>query len=258
MVPIMIVGGITLWALPISGGTNWFVRVVRDWRTPPAVLAVTLVAIFVAASQRARLFDTVLPRAWHFAIGAYSIDTAYTLQTGWPDKPWGAIYPGARGAYAVVGPHTPIWSMHDTPYCMLPDCRIEGSDSFKIGAGWDRLMFGTPAQGREVLQAAGLNYFLFSRELPMHDYLPLSPLLRPDNIADHLGIRWTDGTTSLLTWTGPDTVPLDPAWVAEYRRAVEQSPVVQSFPYADMQMIFARLNQTPHPWRSFKLPWESR
>jgi hypothetical protein len=182
----MIVGAITLWALPISGGPDWFVRAVRDWRTPPAVLAVTLVAIFIAASQRARLFDTVLPRAWHFATGRYSIDTAYTLQTGWPDKPWGAIYPGARGAYAVVGPRTPIWSMHDTSYCMLPDCRIEGSDSFKIGAGWDRLMFGTPQQGREVLQAAGLNYFLFSRELPMHDYLPRSPLLRPDNIADHL------------------------------------------------------------------------
>jgi hypothetical protein len=258
MVPIMIVGSITLWASPLAGVPVWFARAVHDRRTPPAVLAITLLAIFFAASQRMRLFDTVLPRAWHFAAGAYSIDTAYTLQTGWPDKPWGAIYPGARGAYAVVGPRTPIWSMNDTSYCMLPDCPMEGSDSFKIGAGWDRLMFGTPEQGREVLQTAGLNYFLFSRELTLHDYLPLSPLLRPDNIARYLGIRWTDGTTTLLTWSGPDTIPLDPAWVAEHRRTVEQSPVVQSSPYADMQMIFARLNAAPHPWRPFKLPWESR
>jgi hypothetical protein len=255
MVPIMIVGSITLWTHPRSGAAAGFVR---DWRTPPAILAITLLAIFIAASQRMRLFDTVLPRAWHFATGTYSIDTAYTLQTGWPDKPWGAIYPGARGAYAVVGPRTPIWSMNDTSYCMLPDCRIEGADSFKIGAGWDRLMFGTPEQGRDVLQAAGLNYFLFSRELTLHDYLPLSPLLRPDNIARYFGIRWTDGISTLLTWSGPDTIPLDPAWVAEYRRAVEQSPTVQSFPYADMQTIFARLNETPHPWASFKLSWGPR
>jgi hypothetical protein len=82
--------------------------------------------------------------------------------------------------------------------------------------------------------------------------------LRPDNIARYFGIRWTDGVTTLLTWSGPDTIPLDPAWVAEYRRAVEQSPAVQSFPYADMQTIFARLNETPHPWASFKLPWGPR
>jgi hypothetical protein len=92
----------------------------------------------------------------------------------------------------------------------------------------------------------------------VHDYLPLSPLLRPDNIARYFGIRWTDGVTSLLTWAGPDTVPLDPAWLAEYRRAVEQSPPVQGLPYADLQMIFARLNATPHPWHPFRLPWESR
>jgi hypothetical protein len=205
-----------------------------------------------------RLFDTVLPRAWHFAIGTYSLDTAYTLQTGWPDKPWGAIYPGARGAFTIVGPHTPIWSLHVTSYCMLPDCRIEGSMSFKVGAGWDRLMFGTPEQGREVLHAAGIDYFLFSRELPVQDYLTLSPLLQPDNIARHLGIRWTDGVSSLLTWAGPDTIPLDAAWLAAYQHAVEQSPEAQGFPYADMQAVFARLNATPHPWRPFKLPWDSR
>jgi hypothetical protein len=255
MVPIAILAGIALWTLPISSAPVWLRRAVRDRRTPPAVLAITLVAIFAAASQRVRLFDTVLPRAWHFAIGTYSLDTAYTLQTGWPDKPWGAIYPGARGAFAIAGPRTPIWSMHATSYCMLPGCRIEGADSFKIGAGWDRLMFGTPEQGREVLHSAGIDYFLFSRELPVQDYLPLSPLLRPDNIARHLGIRWTDGVTSLLTWAGPDTVPLDPAWVAAYGRA---TAAVHGFPYADMQMIFARLNAIPHPWRPFKLPWESR
>jgi hypothetical protein len=45
------------------------------------------------------------------------------------------------------------------------------------------------------------------------------------------------------------------AWLADYRRAVESSPYVKNFPYADMQAIFARLRATPHPWRSFPLPW---
>jgi hypothetical protein len=258
MVPITILTSIALWTIPIPASRASFLRTVRDRRMPVAVFAVTVVAILTAASQRARLFDTVLPRALLFATGGYSLDTAYTLQTGWPDKPWGAIYPGARSAFAIVGPHTPIWSMHVTSYCMLPDCRIEGFMSFKIGAGWDRLMFATPEQGQEVLHAAGIDYFLFSRELPVQDYLPLSPLFRPGNIARYLGIRWTDGVTSLLTWTGPDTTPLDENWLAEYQRALQQSPELQGFPYADMQAIFARLNATPHPWHPFKLPWESR
>jgi hypothetical protein len=183
---------------------------------------------------------------------------AYTLQQGWPNKPWGAIHPAARAARALVGPRTPIWSMHATIYCMLPDCRVEEADSFTIGPDWDALMFGTPEQGRRALQAAGINYFLFSRELEIHDYLPLSPLLAPDTIARYLGIRWTDGTTALLTWAGPDTVPLDPAWVEDYRRAVAQSSFMQGFPYVEMQSIYAKLRATPHPWHSIELPWKTR
>ena len=85
--------------------------------------------------------------------------------------------------------------------------------------------------------------------------LPLAPLFAPDNITRHLGIRWTDGKTALLTWLGPGVTPLDEGWVADYRRTATESTTVQSFPYAAMQRIYMQLRATPHPWRPFKLPW---
>ena len=64
-------------------------------------------------------------------------------------------------------------------------------------------MFGQPEEAKRALQAADLNYFLFTREDSIADPLPLSPLFTPDNIGRYLGVRWTDGTSVLLTWLGP-------------------------------------------------------
>jgi hypothetical protein len=193
--------------------------------------------------------------AFRFVSGRNSIDGAYTTQYG---PPWTAIYAGARGAYGVVGPGTPIWSFHIHTYCMLPDCLIETFMSFLMTRHWDHVMFGTPDEAKQLLQAAHFNYFLFSREDEIRDPLPLSHLYSPDNIGNYLGIRWTDGTTTLLTWLGPDVAPLDQAWITSYRLAIQQSPTVQSFPYEAMKQIFTRLDATPHPWQATRLPWEAR
>jgi hypothetical protein len=145
--------------------------------------------------------------------------------------------------------------MNIQAYCMLPDCRIETVTSFTPGTGYLDIAFGSPETARAALQASNHNFFLISKKLPVEDFLLRTPLFSPDMIANYLGIRWTDGTTTLLTWLGPDIKPLDAAWIADYRKTVEASPVVQSYPYAAMQSIFARLKATPHPWRSFDLPW---
>jgi hypothetical protein len=200
---------------------------------------------------------TLLTYGSRFAIGTYSIDQAYQSQFGPPPRTtWSAIYPGARGAYEVVGPGTRIWSFHVHTYCMLPDCRIETFHSFLMTLRGDQVLFGTAEEATRVLQDSGLNYFLFTSESGLFDPLPLSALFHPDHIADHLGIRWTDGTTTLLTWAGPDTVPLDAAWLSTYRNAIANSGTVSSYPYAEIKEIFARLNATPHPWQRFKLPWQ--
>jgi hypothetical protein len=195
--------------------------------------------------------------ASRFAVGWYSIDKAYTTQKGFPSRaPYGGIYPGARGAYEAVGPHVPILSLNILSYCMLPDCRVESWPSFATSPDWDRLMFGSPEEGRAALQSAGLNYVLFSTDLVLNsDPLLLSPLLAPDNIARYFGIRWTDGTSSLLTWLGPGITPLDDAWLMRYRRAIADSGALQSFPLESFRAIYARLRATPHPWHSFAVPW---
>jgi hypothetical protein len=258
MLSISIAAGITLWTSLCWTHSGVFVRWIFSALIPVVVLFGCFAAAF--ATYQPGAFSQNLKNAWLFARGGYSIDHAYTTQDSLPGRlPWGGIYPGARGAYSIVGPSTRIWSMHIHSYCMLPDCLMETYPAFVIGRDWDRLMFGTAEDGREALQAAGLNYFLFSRELASKlgivDILPRSELFSPDNINRYLGIRWTDGKTALLTWAGSDTVPLDQEWLADYRRAVENSGLVSSFPYAAMKNIYIDLRAKPHPWRSFELAW---
>ncbi|MEA2950799.1 MAG: hypothetical protein QOJ96_319 [Alphaproteobacteria bacterium] len=276
MVPVMIVAGIFLWTIPLRNKTApWLVAMVRNPVTP--LILVALCGFAVAHTTRIdRAIVPLAGNALKYAIGIFSIDDAFGLQSSGhpimaarngagaalqrttpaaePRRSPEGIYPGARGAYAIVGPRTPIWSMHLNSYCMLPDCKMMTSPNFIMSRSWDRIMWGTPEEGRELLRSAGLNYFFFSIELFIYSSLPLSPLFSPDNIARYFGIRWTDGISTLLTWSGPGTAALDAAWVAEYRQSVETSPYVRGFPNARMKAIFERLNTTPHPWYSVELP----
>lgn len=242
--------GVLSWSFP--GGDGRLARFARS----RAVAVLVLFLCLIVDSYPVPMFGA-LSRALSFVSGRYSIDTAYSTQYGPPPRlAWSAIYPGARGAYEAVGPGTPIWSLHIHTYCMLPGCRVETFPSFLMTHNWDRVIFGTADDARQMLHAAHLDYFLFTREDDIRDPLPLSPLFSPDTIGRSLGIRWTDGTTSLLTWLGPGVAPLDAAWIADYRRAVQRSGAVQSFPYEAMKQVFLRLNATPHPWSVFRLPWQ--
>jgi hypothetical protein len=227
-----------------------------DARLPAVAVIACLVTAFISYHPRRSPADVILDAAG-LTVGRYSIDRAYTTQEGWPGRrTWGAIHPAARAAYAIAGPQRRIMSMHSETYCMLPGCLVVTWPAFAL-PDWDRLMFGTPEEGREVLRAAGVDYFLFSPALYLYDPLPLSPLFSPDHIGRYLALRWTDGEASLLTWLGPDTTPLDAEWIARYRRAVEGSDVVQSFPYGTVRDVYAALRASPHPWRPFPLPWSA-
>lgn len=258
MLPIILLLGVTLCRIgqhATDDLTSSYAKWLRDPRLPAVLVLACFITAFISYHPRRAPLDAVADSA-RFTAGLYSIDKAYASQDGRPARrSWGAIYPGARGAYAVVGPNTRIWSLHTESYCMLPDCWVESWPGFILTRDWDRVMFGTPEEGREALKAAGQNYFLFSTELYIYDPLPRSPLFSPDNIGRYFGLRWTEGTTSLLTWSGPDTKPLDAAWLARYRSAVESGPSVQNYPYAEVKEVFARLRATPHPWRPIPLPW---
>jgi hypothetical protein len=253
IVAIMLAAGVLAWSIAAAGAAG--TRLGR-LASSKSVAALVLVACLAVAAGLTGSF-VPLKDSIRFASGTYSIEKAYASQFGVLSRAhWTAIYPGARGAYEIAGPGTRIWAFHVHTYCMLPRCRMRTFHSFVMTPRWDRLMFGTAEEGRQILQSENLNYFLFTTEHPFLDPLPLSPLFHPDNIAKYLGVRWTDGTSTLLTWLGPDTVPLDAAWLANYRRAIETSGTVVSYPIAEMRAIFARLNATPHPWRTFRLPWQ--
>ncbi len=253
MLPIMLLLGVQMCALAGLTADGKGGCLEQTPRTITVLVFGCFLSALISYHPRRAPVDAVID-ATGFAVGVYSIDKAYTTQKGWPARPrYGAIYPGARGAYEAVGPKTRIWSMHTFSYCMLPDCRMESWPSYAMTPDWDRLMFGSAEEGRAALQNAQLDYFLFSAELYLEDPLPLSPLFAPDNIAHYLGLRWTDGTTSLLAWLGPGVTPLDDAWVAKYRRVVAESPAMQNFPLEPLRAIYARLRATPHPWKSFPL-----
>jgi hypothetical protein len=256
-VPIAILTGIILWTIVPSSKTR-IADVVKS-RGPPIVVVVCLFAI--AVDVRLNRYRDALTTPLAFVTGAKSIDDAFVSRGRWPyHLPWGAIYPAARAAYEIVGPRTPIWSLHIHSYCMLPDCQIETYFSFNMTDRWDRVMFGTADEARQLLQRAGINYFLYSRELAgpglgITDPLPLSALFSPDHIAKYLALRWTDGTTSLLTWPGPDTRPLDDAWIAAYRHGVNNSSTVKKIPLAAVRETYERYYAMPHPWKPIPLPW---
>jgi len=56
------------------------------------------------------------------------------------------------------------------------------------------------------------------RRNPQLDLLPYSKLFAPDTIGDYLGIKWTDGSAFLLTWSGPDTTPITSEFLEIYRK----------------------------------------
>jgi hypothetical protein len=261
VVPITIVAGIVLWE---AGSEHFRTLLTGKWH---AVIPIGVAIACLYSATHTYLpgkFSSVLSGAALFASGKYSIDDAYTHQLPWPGRlPWGAIYSGSRGAYNVVGPGVPVWSFHVHTYCMLPNCRIQQHNAFILARDLDEVLFGSPERAREVLQASGHNYFLFSKEIGLNtglgvtDFVTRAPLFDPENIGRYLGVRWTDGNTALLTWLGPESVPLDPEWVASYRTAVQQSRSARRLRYATTQKIYQRLRAAPHPWSSFVLPWGS-
>ena len=131
MVPVIILSVVILWQLAIPLPMTSKFRISSDRWAALTIAAVCLLAGIV--DTRFYRFLNVPADAVRFMFGRASIDDAYVMKGGWPyHSPWGAIYPGARAAYAIVGRHTPIWSLHINTYCMLPDCRMEEYMSFNM------------------------------------------------------------------------------------------------------------------------------
>jgi len=235
---------------------------------PTRKIALAAAAIIFAivltgeAGKHGREMHTGMPMlagaAFSFATGRVSIEQAYR-DPGWPGRyRWGGIYPAMEETWEIVGRGTPIYSFNLQSYCMLPDCRVLSWDNTRTVPDFDAVLFGTPDEAVAAIKRAGINYFFYSTELgdlPNGIATPivLSPIFAPDAIAQYFGIKWTDGTSYLLTWRPQSERPVDESFLAAYRRQVREAPIAVSFPLAEWRAVFEHFRTFGlHPYR---LPW---
>ena len=260
IVPFEFAAGAMVWMLiGALSGADWTRKFVN---TAMPIVAAVLVLNQVWQLNGSHLLP-IIREAMSFLSGRYSIYDAYTQQAEWPSRmPYGAIYPGSLKVWNEVGRGTRVWSFHVHAYCMLPDCRWETDRSFTMSPHTFEILFGPPDRARDILRHEGLNYFLISRELGVEDVRAGVGLLAPDTIGDYLGVKWTDGTTYLLTWLGPGVQQLSAEWLANYRQQVSESPnpfIYQGNQYVYrapfFRQIYDRLKADPAWGRELALPW---
>jgi hypothetical protein len=256
--PLLALFGVTCWCAAME----WLGVQDSRWARialPLALLVATPVTWIKTYDwwTRARLANG---HSWRFAVGKYSLAEAYSHshQEMLGAFPFGGINPGALTAMRQLPPETRIWSTSTFSYCAAPGCRIESVVSFRMSPRLNEVLNGSPEQSRNILQQEGLNYFLFSKELPLLDLLPYSRLFAIDEIAKHLAIKWTDGSTYLLTWPGPETKPIDAEFLDAYRERLQQEEhewfrFAPFLPHIDTLM--KQLEQSPRPWQPPKFPW---
>jgi hypothetical protein len=221
-VPLLVLLAIagSVWVLnwPLARRDDIVLRLIL----PAALLVGTLIS-WQANAKWILQFHYASRDSMRFFVGRYSLAEAYTFANS--QFPFGAINPGTLAAARQVPYGTPIWSTNVDAYCMVPGCLIESVISFKMSGRLDDILGGDPDLAKRRLQEAGLNYFLFMKDFRMIDLLPFSRLFAPETIDRYLGVKWSDGSTFLLTWIGPDTSPIGPDFLDayKYRRAEPES-----------------------------------
>jgi hypothetical protein len=190
----------------------------------PLALLVAVLALWQGKEHWLRRLPGETANALQFFSGGLSLAQAYAHATS--GYAFGAINPAALAAARQLPPGTPIWSTNVDSYCMVPGCLIESVVSFKVSGRLDEILGGEPPLAEQRLREAGLNYFLFMKDYRIIDLLPFSRLFAPETIGRHLGVKWSDGSTFLLTWIGPDTRPLGSDFLDAYaQRRAEPDPL---------------------------------
>jgi hypothetical protein len=232
-----------------------------------ALVAGTVIAALVISGEtgkHGRMMLAGIPMltgdAASFLAGRTSLKEAYQ-RPGWPGRySWGGIYPAMEQVWRIVGRGTPVYSLHVQSYCMLPDCRVLRWMDTRTVPDFGAVLFGTPDQAVAAIKQAGIDYFFYSTELAeppqaISSPIILSPIFAPGAISDYFGVKWSDGTSYLMTWRNRSERPLDADFLETYRRQVEKAPIQTGFPLADWRSIFAHFRDNGlHPYR---LPWSS-
>jgi hypothetical protein len=146
---------------------------------------------------------------------------------------------------------------------MAPGCWIESVVSFKMSGHLDEILAESPERAKQLLQEAGLSYFLVLKDARLLDLLPYSKLFAPDTIGQYLGIKWTDGSAFLLTWIGPETTLIGPEFLKVYTELLDQAelldrPEMHWFQFSRLapQMAVATTGLRSKAWGApAEFPW---
>jgi hypothetical protein len=231
--------------LAIAGsvwGLSWPLARRDDTVLRLIVPAILLVGTLVAWQSHAHWMSPLRresANAMRFFAGSYSLAQAYSHANSL--YAFGAINPGALAAAQQLPYGTPIWSTNVDSYCMVPGCLIESVISFQMSGRLDEILGGDPDLAKQRLQEAGLNYFLFMKDYRMIDLLPFSKLFAPDTIGGYLGVKWSDGSTFLLTWIGPQTRPLGSDFLEAYTRRRAEPDVLRWFRFDELAPVIAAI-----------------
>jgi hypothetical protein len=215
-----------------SRGDPW------TWTVLPAVLLVAVLGAWQGQDHWSRRLPGETANALRFFSGRFSLAEAYGHVGGYA---FGGINPDALNAARQLPYGTPIWSTNVDSYCMVPGCLIESAISFKMSGRLDEILGGDPELAKQRLQEAGLNYFLFMKDYRIIDLLPFSRLFAPDTIGRYLGVKWSDGSTFLLTWVGPDTTPIGPDFLEAYTRRRAAPDALQWFKFDELAPLIATI-----------------
>jgi hypothetical protein len=226
----------SVWALswPLTRRDDTILRLI----VPGLLLVGTLVAWQSHAHWTSPLRRETA-NAMRLMAGSYSLAEAYSHANS--PYPFGAINPGALAAAQQLPYGTPIWSTNVDSYCMVPGCLIESVISFKMSGRLDEILGGDLELAKLRLQQAGLDYFLFMKDYRMIDLLPFSRLFAPETIGHYLGVKWSDGSTYLLTWIGPDTTPIGSDFLDAYTRRRAEPEVVRWFRFDELAPLIATI-----------------
>ena len=247
--------GLALWQFGIGEISSGRKALLRN-AVVAGFVAIALVGVSVSR-LRLHSFGSIVSNAAALWSGRYSVADAYRNQQGWPGrKPWGGIYPGAEKAWRILPAGTRVWSFHVWTYCMLPNCNFQGRASFIFSRHWPVVYFGSPERARATLHAEGLNFFFFSKAMTIEDPIVRAPLFSPENIGKYFAVRWTDGTSYLLTWPGPNTQPIDENFLDAYRSRAETDRIrFDASGWKQVADAIASQEAKGEKLHPFPLPW---
>jgi hypothetical protein len=237
-VPLLVLFAIACSAWLLNGklqsrGDPWM------WTVLPAVLLIAVLAAWQGKDHWSRRLPAETANALRFFSGRFSLADAYMHATS--GYTFGAINPEALKAARQLPYGTPIWSTNVDSYCMVPGCLIEDVISFKMSGRLDDILGGDPELAKQRLQEAGLNYFLFMKDYRIIDLLPFSRLFAPDTIGRYVGVKWSDGSTFLLTWIGPDTTPIGSDFLDAYERRRAEPDALRWFKFDELAPLIAKI-----------------